>query len=61
MSNKCEHNNHSHSFLWFWVWWLMMDACTAGSCSGSQSGVKNDIRRLESKVQQLEYQCNSKK
>jgi hypothetical protein len=59
MSDKCQHNNHSHFFLWMFIWWLTMDACTGGDCSGNQN--RNNIRRLEGRLQQLESQCNSKK
>lgn len=55
MSNKCEHNNHSHFFLWWCVWLMWMNSCM--DCTGERTRMKNEIRDLQYQVQQL----NSKK
>jgi len=59
MSDKCQHNNHTHFMIWMFIWWLMVNSCTDGSCAGSQT--KNEVRQLQWQVQQLQQQCNSKK
>jgi hypothetical protein len=59
MSDKCQHNNHSHFMLWWFIWLLFMESCV--DCSGERTRMKNDIRQLEWKVQQLEQTCNFRK
>jgi len=54
MSKKCEHNNHSHFWLWWAVWMLWMGSII--DCSGERARMKSDIYGLDSKVRSLEFE-----
>lgn len=52
MSNKCEHNNHTHFLLWFWVWALVLGSFF--DCTGERTRMKNDINDLQRQVRELQ-------
>lgn len=52
MSQTCQHNTHTHFFLYFLVYCTFMSSCL--DCSGERSKIFN----LESQLHQLEYKVN---
>jgi hypothetical protein len=52
---KCEHNNHSHFFIWWAVWMLWMNVMLGMDCSGEHSKTERQINDLDNRVHTLEY------
>ena len=50
---KCSHNDHTHFFLYFAVFGLLISTCTEADCSGDQRRMQNQINQLQQEVNTL--------
>lgn len=50
---ECNCKDHSHVFIWFVLFLVCIDSQCV-DCSGEKTQLKQDVKNLESRIQQLE-------